>query len=107
MHHLARQLALVSLASTLPGLGACGGDAPESAPPDLPEFAAQYTEAWCSQEPARVAAFFAEDGSLTINDGEPAVGREAITTAARGFMTAFPDMVVRMDSLGHRARWNG
>ena len=36
---------------------------------------------------------------MTINDGAPSVGREAVTEAARGFMTAFPDMVVAMDSL--------
>lgn len=66
---------------------------------ELTAFATRYTAAWCSQEPARVASFFTEDGSLKINDGDPSVGREAITAAARGFMTAFPDMVVEMDSL--------
>lgn len=65
----------------------------------LMEFATQYTQAWCSQDPARVAAFFAENGSLQVNDGAPAVGRAAITEVAQGFMTAFPDMVVQMDSL--------
>ena len=59
----------------------------------------RYTAAWCSQDPARVASFFAENGSLKINDGEPSVGRAAITEAARGFMVAFPDMVVTMDDL--------
>jgi len=62
-------------------------------------FATRYTAAWCSQEPERVAAFFAESGSLTINEGDPSVGRVAIAEAARGFMTAFPDMVVTMDAL--------
>ena len=47
-----------------------------------------------------VASFFAEGGSLKINDGSPSVGRTAITAAAQGFMTAFPDLVVRMDRLG-------
>ena len=65
----------------------------------LHEFATHYTAAWCSQHAASVAAFFAEQGSLKINDGVPAVGRVAITHAAQGFMTAFPDMVVRMDRL--------
>ena len=67
--------------------------------PRLTEFATKYTEAWCSQNAASVASFFAENGSLQINDGEPSVGRAAITEAAQGFMTAFPDMVVEMDSL--------
>ena len=63
------------------------------------QFAADYTAAWCSQTAARVAEHFAENGSLKINDGAPAVGRAAITNAAQGFMTAFPDMIVAMDSL--------
>lgn len=63
------------------------------------EFAERYTAAWCSGDPASVAAFFALDGSLTINGGVPAVGREAIAEAARMFMTAFPDLRVMMDRL--------
>ena len=66
----------------------------------LSDFAARYTAAWCSGDAGRVASFFAEGGSLTINEGSPSVGRAAITVAAQGFMTAFPDLVVRMDRLG-------
>jgi len=66
----------------------------------LREFATQYTAAWCSKDAASVAAFFAEGGSLKSNDGNPSVGRTAITAAAQGFMTAFPDMVVTMDGVG-------
>jgi hypothetical protein len=66
----------------------------------LKEFGTQYTAAWCSQHAARVAAFFAKTGSLQINDGTPSAGRTAITAAAQGFMSAFPDMVVTMDSVG-------
>jgi predicted ester cyclase len=65
----------------------------------LRPFATNYTAAWCSQDAARVASFFAEHGSLKINEGPPAIGRTAITASAQGFMTAFPDMVVRMDEL--------
>jgi predicted ester cyclase len=43
--------------------------------------------------------FYAEDGSLQVNDEEPAVGENAITNVAKGFMDAFPDMIVSMDSL--------
>ena len=62
----------------------------------LQDLARRYTAAWCSQDPARVADHYASAGSLTINGGEPAVGRAAITEAARSFMTAFPDMQVLM-----------
>jgi hypothetical protein len=66
---------------------------------ELLEFARGYTDAWCSGEPVRVAEHYSPDGSLTINDGEPAIGREAITEAARGFMDGFPDLRVEMDDL--------
>ena len=66
----------------------------------LNAFGTRYAAAWCSQNAASVAAFFAENGSLTINDSAPAVGRAAITAAAQSFMTAFPDMVVTMDGVG-------
>jgi hypothetical protein len=68
----------------------------------IDEFATRYTAAWCSQDAASVAAFFAADGSLTINDGVPSVGTEAITRAAQAFMTAFPDLMVQMDGLDQR-----
>lgn len=68
-------------------------------PTKLDEFATKYTSAWCSQNAARVAAFFSPEGSLTINNGSSAIGRTAITSAAQSFMTAFPDLVVHMDRL--------
>ena len=68
-------------------------------PVQLRDFAARYTAAWCSQDPARVAACYSPGGSLTINDSAPAVGRSAITETARSFMTAFPDMRVIMDDI--------
>ena len=65
----------------------------------MADFAARYAAAWCSQEPAHVASFFADDGSLKINSGSPSVGRASIAAAAQEFMTAFPDMIVKMDEL--------
>lgn len=68
-------------------------------PSELNEFSKRYAQAWCSQEPPSVAAFFSEGGSLSVNDGAPAVGREAIAGVAHGFMEAFPDMTVAMDDV--------
>src|SRR5258705_10826632 len=65
----------------------------------LTNFGKKYAAAWCSQKPEKVAAFFSTNGSLKVNADSPAVGREAITKVAQGFMTAFPDMIVAMDSL--------
>ena len=68
----------------------------------LRAFAEAYTEAWCSQDPARVAAHFAPDGSLAINGGEPARGRDALTQVAAEFMATFPDLQVILDALEPR-----
>ena len=72
--------------------------------PELPrasaavsEFAGRYTAAWCNQKAIHVAACYAKNGSLTVNYGPPAGGRQGVTDAAQGFMTAFPDMKVLMD----------
>jgi predicted ester cyclase len=66
---------------------------------ELIMFAERYAKAWCSQNPESVAAFFAENGSLRVNDEPPAVGRAAIADVARGFMRDLPDMVVTMDDV--------
>ena len=68
-------------------------------PAKLRDFATRYTAAWCSHDPARVAACYSTVGSLTINDDPPAIGRTAIAAAARSFMTDFPDMQVIMDAV--------
>ncbi|MBI1786558.1 MAG: nuclear transport factor 2 family protein [Acidobacteria bacterium] len=68
-------------------------------PARILELAQRYTAAWCSQDPASVAAFYAPQGSLSVNGGSPAIGRSAITEVARGFMAAFPDLQVLMDGL--------
>jgi len=43
--------------------------------------------------------FYSHQGSLRVNDGPPAVGRNEITQLAQSFMTAFPDLCVVMDDL--------
>ena len=69
---------------------------------NLSEFAKRYAKAWCSQNPESVAAFFAEGGSISINNGPPAIGRTAIAREAQAFMTTFPDMIVTFDKLEPR-----
>jgi hypothetical protein len=65
----------------------------------LRDFAMRYTAAWCSQNPSSVAALYSYNGSLTVNDDPPAVGRDPITEVAQSFMSAFPDLCVVMDDL--------
>ena len=62
---------------------------------NLTEFAKRYAKAWCSQNPESVAAFFAENASLTVNGGPPTPPLQI----ARGFMRDFPDMIVTFDKL--------
>jgi predicted ester cyclase len=65
----------------------------------LTDMATRYAAAWSIRHPDSLASFYAVNGSLTVNAGAPSVGRPAITATAKGYMTAFPDMVVRMDSV--------
>ena len=89
-----RRIAVGLLFSML--LAACGkGEAPME-PTDLADFATRYAAAWSGQDPAAFAAFYAEDATFRINDGDTTVGRAAIEEVARSFMAAFPDMLVRL-----------
>jgi len=63
------------------------------------EFAKDYTAAWNSKQPEKMASFYAEDGSLVVNNKKPAVGRKQIAATAQSYMEAFPDMELTMDSL--------
>jgi uncharacterized protein (TIGR02246 family) len=63
------------------------------------KMAENYTSAWCSHEPNAVASFYAENGKIVINEGEPSTGRTEIAELAQAFYDDFPDLVVRMDSI--------
>lgn len=69
---------------------------------DLRNLATRYAAAWSSQDPDQLAAFYADSGTLVVNAGAPSVGRAAIRATVQSFMAAFPDMVVRMDSVADR-----
>ena len=84
-------------------LAHCAPSAPLMNQAELTDFAARYAAAWSSQKPASLAAFYEEDGSLRVNAGAPSVGRAAITAKAQAFMTAFPDMVVKLDEISGRS----
>lgn len=63
---------------------------------ELAAFAKRYADAWSSNDADAFAAFYAEDATFRINDGDVSVGREAIAATAASFMESFPDMVVRL-----------
>lgn len=61
----------------------------------IEELARSYTEAWCSRDPAQVAAHYVSGGTIAINGGD-ATG---IADVAAAFIAAFPDIVVSQDDL--------
>ncbi|ALM06387.1 hypothetical protein SB49_15800 [Sediminicola sp. YIK13] len=63
------------------------------------EFGQRYTDAWNSNQPEKMASFYAHNGMLTVNKGTPAVGRKQLAETAQSYMEAFPDMELTMDSL--------
>ena len=64
----------------------------------LQDFATRYAAAWCSQDPEKVAAFYAEGASISVNGGPPTPALEV----AREFMRDFPDMTVTFDKVKPR-----
>lgn len=64
---------------------------------DFAGLARRYAEAWSSGDPQAVADFYAEDGRITINGGNPHVGRKAIAAMAQAFHDEFPGLVVHCD----------
>ena len=93
-----RRLESLAVVWTVSLIGCAAGDE-EMSNERLHELGTAYTAAWNGLDPAGVASFHNETSSLKVNDAEPAVGRRAIAEVAQGFMTAFPDMVLVMDSI--------
>ena len=80
-------------------LSACASAPKDMDQSQLTDFATRYAAAWSSQSPDSLANFYADSGSLQVNAGPPAVGRQAVRTSVQSFMNGFPDMIVRMDSV--------
>lgn len=80
-------------------LAACAPGPKPMTHAQLTDFATRYAAAWSSQNPDSLAGFYTPQGSLTVNAGTPALGRPAVRAIAQGFMSAFPDMVVQLDSV--------
>lgn len=100
MHSRMRRLSAVCfLCGPLLTSVACSSGPTSVKQTDLTTLGARYAAAWSSQNPALLASFYAEKGVLTVNSGPPSVGRAAVTATARAYMTAFPDMVVKMTQM--------
>lgn len=62
-------------------------------------LARAYTDAWNSGSPDAVAAFFAADGRIVINRGEPWEGRARVAEMAAGFYAEVQEMKVFCDAV--------
>lgn len=94
-----RRRSMSVLAAALVVSAACTPKETSRDPLELADLGTRYAVAWSSQDPAALASFYAENGTLILNSGPPSVGRAAVAATAESFMTAFPDMVVKMTKI--------
>ena len=71
-------------------------------PNDIRDMAERYAKAWSSHSPEAVASFYEENGKISINNGDPIVGRAAIAEMAAGFYSEFPDLVAHWTNFAPR-----
>lgn len=64
-------------------------------PKQIEQLARTYTDAWCSQDSARLAGHYVPGGVIAINGGDAA----PIAEVAEAFIAAFPDIEVFMEDL--------
>jgi uncharacterized protein (TIGR02246 family) len=65
----------------------------------MSRLADAYTAAWNSGSAAAVAQFYAPDGQIVINRGEPWKGRAGVAQMAEGFYADVPDLSLVCDGL--------
>ena len=63
------------------------------------KLAAAYTAAWNSGSPQAVASFYAPDGQIVINRGNPWIGRKGVADMAAGFFADVPDLTLVCDGV--------
>ena len=63
------------------------------------QIADAYTEAWNSGSVEAIAEFYATDGGIVINRGEPWQGRARVAEMAAGFFADVPDLKLVCDGL--------
>ena len=63
------------------------------------QVAGAYTAAWNSGSADAVAEFFAPDGRIVINRGNPWEGRTGVAQMAAGFFADVPDLTLVCDGV--------
>ena len=66
---------------------------------DAQRLANDYTAAWNTGSPDAVASFYATDGQIVINRGDPWEGRTGVAAMAAGFLADIPDLTLECDGL--------
>jgi hypothetical protein len=66
-------------------------------PSELKEFAKKYGQAWSSNDPSQVLALHSESSRLSVNDGEPEIGKPEIRKVVEAFMEGFPDLYIQVN----------
>lgn len=65
----------------------------------IKDIAQAYTAAWNSGSPEAVASFYAQDGQIVINRGNPWKGRSGVAQMAAGFFADVPDLTLVCDQV--------
>ncbi|MAX74005.1 nuclear transport factor 2 family protein [Alterinioella nitratireducens] len=68
-------------------------------PDAVARMAKDYTAAWNSGSADAVASFYAPDGEIVINRGDPWSGRDRVRDMAAGFFADVPDLSLTCDDL--------
>ena len=68
-------------------------------PDKVKDIAQAYTAAWNSGSPEAVAGFYAQDGQIVINRGNPWKGRSGVAQMAAGFFADVPDLALVCDQV--------
>lgn len=66
---------------------------------DIERMAAAYTAAWNSKSAEAVASFYAPEGEIIINRGDPWTGRSRVRDMAAGFYADVPDLSLTCDGV--------
>lgn len=65
------------------------------------KMAMDHAAAWSEGDADRIAALFAKNGTITVNGGEPHVGRAEISENAKELLATFPGLVVHCHETRH------
>ena len=65
------------------------------------KMAMEHAAAWSEGDADRIAELFAKNGTITVNRGDPHVGRAEISENAKELLATFPGLVVHCHETRH------